>query len=107
MENLWHYLDDFILCGAADSEQCQLDLGMLIDICRHLGVPLAMEKLEGPTVRLIFLGIVIDTIAGKVKASPGEVEKVVQLVREWLHKKRCTKRAGQLQHAATVVRSAI
>jgi len=67
VENLWHYLDNFILCGAADLEQCQLDLGMLIDICQHLGAPLAMEKLEGPTVCLIFLGIVIDTSAGELR----------------------------------------
>ena len=82
---------------------------MLIDICQHLGVPLAMEKLEGPRVCLIFLGIVIDTSAGELKLPQEKLRRLCQLVREWLHKKWCTKRellsiAGQLQHAATVVR---
>jgi len=82
---------------------------MLIDICQHLGVPLAMEKLESPTVCLIFLGIVIDTRAGELRLPQEKLRRLCQLVREWLHKKWCTKRellsiAGQLQHAATVVR---
>ena len=68
-----------------------------------------MEKLEGPTVCLIFLGIVIDTIAAELRLPQEKLRRLCQLVREWLHKKRCTKRellsiAGQLQHAATVVR---
>lgn len=35
---------------------CHLDLESLIAIRQHLGVPLALEKVEGPTVRLFFFG---------------------------------------------------
>ena len=66
VQHLWHYLDDFVICGEPDSEQCHLDLESLIAICNHLGVPLALEKVEGPTVCLVFLGILIDTNAGEL-----------------------------------------
>ena len=37
-------MDDYITCGPAGSDECLLNLQMLIDICKHLGVPLAEEK---------------------------------------------------------------
>ncbi len=39
-------------------------------MAHRLGVPLAVEKEEGPTFRLTFLGIQIDTVEGVL--SPGE-----------------------------------
>ena len=64
VQQLWHYLDDYITCGAPESDECQLNLQMLVDVCRYLGIPLAEEKLEGPTTCLVFLGILTDTIRG-------------------------------------------
>ena len=109
VQHLWHYLDDFIICGEPDSEQCHLDLESLIAICNHLGVPLALEKVEGPTVCLVFLGILIDTNAGELRLPREKLNRLCHLIREWLQKKRCTKRellsiAGQLQHVATIVK---
>ena len=46
VKQLWHYLDDYITCGTPDSYECQLNLQMLVDVCRHLGIPLAEDKLE-------------------------------------------------------------
>ena len=109
VQHLWHYLDDFIICGEPDSEQCHLELESLMAICKHLGVPLALEKVEGPTVCLVFLGILIDTIAGELRLPREKLNRLCHLTSEWLWKKRCTKRellsiAGQLQHAATIVK---
>ena len=109
VEMLWHYLDDFITCGPAGSEECFINLQMLIDICKHLGVPLAEEKLERPTTALVFLGILIDTIRGELRLPVEKLERLRTQIKAWLPKERCTKRellsiAGQLQHAATVVR---
>ena len=55
-EWLWHYLDNFITCGAADSDECKLNLQMLLDICNHLGVPIAQEKVEGPSTCTVIPG---------------------------------------------------
>ena len=108
VQYLWHYLDDYITCGAPESDECQFNLQLLIDICRHLGIPLAEEKLEGPTTCLVFLGILIDTVRGELRLPQYKLDRLREQIGEWLQKKRCTKKellsiAGQLQHAATVV----
>ena len=36
VQHLWHSLDDFITCGAADSEECALNLQLLQDITINL-----------------------------------------------------------------------
>ena len=109
VEYLWHYLDDFITCGAAGSEECRLHLQILLDICKRLGVPIAEEKVDGPTACLVLWGIIIDTIRGELRLPLDKLTRLRDRINEWLQKKRCTKRdllslAGQLQHAATVVR---
>ena len=40
---------------------CANNLTVIKDICSLLGVPLALEKIEGPTHCLTFLGITLDT----------------------------------------------
>ena len=55
--NLIHYLDDFLTMGPPDSPICQKNLDTFVQLCRDLGVPLAAEKIEGPSTSLTFLGI--------------------------------------------------
>ena len=56
---LIHYLDDFLTMGPPSSPTYQRNLDTL---CNYLGVPLALEKVEGPSTALPFLGIELDTI---------------------------------------------
>lgn len=51
-----HYLDDFMTMGRAASVTCGENLNIIKDVCAHLGIPLALEKLEGPTKSLTFFG---------------------------------------------------
>ena len=44
-----HYLDDFLTMGPAHLNKCQDNLTIIQQLCSDLGVPLAQEKLEGPT----------------------------------------------------------
>ena len=61
-EDGWiHYLDDFLLFGAPGSLQCAESLKKALDTCVSLGVPVAPKKTEGPSTKLVFLGIVLDT----------------------------------------------
>ena len=55
-----HYLDFFII-GAPASEECGLAVKSLVKVFGDLGLPIAKSKLEGPTTKLSFLGIKIDT----------------------------------------------
>ena len=44
---LIHYLDDFLTMGPPSSLTCRQNLDTIIQLCNHLGVPLALEKVEG------------------------------------------------------------
>ena len=55
------YLDDFLLLGSPDSSICQHNLDIFTQVCEELDIPLATEKVEGPSTSLNFLGILLDT----------------------------------------------
>lgn len=88
---------------------CQHSLDSIQRICKDLGVPLALEKLEGPSTILLFLGIVLYAIKMETRLPKDKLQRMRILVREWLTKKKATKReilslVGLLQHATKVVR---
>lgn len=96
------------MCGLAGSDECRLNLNLLTDICKHLGVPLEEEKMEDQTTSIVFLEIVIDSVRGELRLPLEKLDRLCGQIKRWLQRKRCTKRellliAGQLQHAATVV----
>ena len=62
VSHLWHYLDDYLTAGAADSEECQRNCQIIASICELLGIPLAEDKCEGPRTHLEYLGFLLDTI---------------------------------------------
>ena len=62
-----HYLDDFLLLGPPGSAECAQALVTTLRICDKLGVPIAAEKVEGPTRCLPFLGIEMDTSAWQLR----------------------------------------
>ena len=51
-----HYLDDFLTIGAPGSSTCKENLDTIQLVCEWLGIPLALEKVEGPSTSLNFLG---------------------------------------------------
>ena len=57
-----HYLDDFLVLEQPESDECKEALSLLQEICQRLGIPLAPEKILGPSTVLEFLGIIIDTV---------------------------------------------
>ena len=65
-----HHLDDFLIIGPPLSDGCSQSLSQCKNLCSHLGVPLAPSKIVGPTTRLVFLGIELDTVAMEANA-PG------------------------------------
>ena len=68
-----------------------------------------MDKVEGPTAYLTFLGIEIDTTAGILRLPRDKLNQIHNLLEQWAGKKVCTRRElesliGTLQHACKVVR---
>ena len=80
----------------------------MIKICKDLGVPLAIDKVEGPSSSLPFLGIMLDTNMVEAQLPLGKLNRTFSLVTAWLNKKKTTKRdmlslVGSLQHTSEVV----
>ena len=109
VKNVYHYLDDFIILGHPNSTECSQGLAILKHTCEELGLPLAVEKCEGPSTRLTFLGIIIDTVRMELQLPLDKIERLSLLLNQMTNRNSATKKelqslAGCLQHAATVVK---
>ena len=63
VENILHYIDDFLFVGPPASEHCLITLCTAIETCTKLGFPVAPFKVSCPATVLTFLGIELDTVA--------------------------------------------
>ena len=87
-----HYLDDYLLVRPADSDQCHRQMESMLSLCTRLGIPVATNKLEGPTTCLTFLGIQINSIKQELSLPPSNLQELEALTLLWLAKKKCIKR---------------
>ena len=104
-----HYLDDFIIVGPPDAPQCQEWLAILEHECRKLGVPIAAHKRDGPTTRLVYLGIEIDTVMSQLRLPREKLQHLQSLLQDWGDRKACSRKeleslVGLLNHACKVIR---
>ena len=104
-----HYLDDFVILGPADSDQCQHHLLAGLEVCSKLGFPVVEEKTFGPATTLTLLGIETDSVVGELRLPLDKLTKLRLLVAKWRSRKACTKRelqslADHLNHACKVVK---
>ncbi|KAM4652048.1 uncharacterized protein O3C94_014383, partial [Discoglossus pictus] len=60
LHSVVHYLDDFLFVGSADSADCLSLMQGFKDLAEEFGIPLAVDKSEGPCQVLSFLGIEVD-----------------------------------------------
>ena len=56
-----HYLDDYFMVGPPDSLVCSSARDITLSLCESLGMPVATNKVEGPSSTQMFLGIEIDS----------------------------------------------
>ena len=109
VQRIEHYLDNFIVLGPPVQPTCQRDLDILMSTCAELKVPLAEGKREGPSTKLTFLGIEVDTDTGHLRLPTEKLDRLKGILREWRDRKVCTRRElesliGSLNHACKVVR---
>ena len=105
---LIHYLDDHFLANVS-RETCQANMDTFLHICSKLGVPIADDKLEGPSMCLTYLGIEIDTVSMTVRLPAEKLSKLKSMVLEWAGRRKCRKRdllslIGFLAFACKVVK---
>lgn len=102
------YIDDFFL-AAPSYEECKYWMLILLRLIRKLGFNISYKKVVGPTQRITFLGITIDTASSTLTLSE---EKIVRLRRQLLKfssRNRATKQqlqslAGSLNYACQAIR---
>ena len=104
-----HYLDDFLTLGPPDTLTCSHNLQVIQGICQHLCVPMALEKVEGPSESLTFLGILLDTENMEARLPHDKLQRIRSQVATWLGRWKAKKRqilslVGLLQHATKVVK---
>ena len=87
-----HYLDDFLFIGAPNTEECKQALECALSTCAILGIPVATQKVEGPSTCLSFLGIELDTQALQLRLPAEKLRRLQALIKSWQGKKTCLKR---------------
>jgi len=85
---LIHHLDNYLTMGPPNSETCQQNMDTFIPLCADLGVPLALDKLEGPSTSLSFLGITLDTERMEIRLPDDKLTIIQQLLTTWLPRKK-------------------
>ena len=88
---------------------CKQILDTFMHLCDNLGIPLASEKIEGPSRSFSFLGITLDTANMEIRLPHDKLLRIQVALTKWSKKKNATKReilslVGLLQHATKVVR---
>ena len=103
-----HYLDDYSTTGPPTSTVCQCNEDKFISLCTELEVPLATDKLEGPSIPLSFLGIILDTSRMEIKLSEDKLARMQELLKTWLPRRKVKREIFSLvctlHHATKVVR---
>ena len=104
-----HYLDDFLVVGAPGSEECTQAVKIVLRVFAFLGLPVAEDKLEGPSTVLSFLGLEIDTLAMELRLPAEKLRDLQVLILSWCSRRSASKRdleslIGSLNHACSVVR---
>lgn len=89
-----HYVDDFLfVVNFAENKSFSFSaasdlLRDALALCKKLGVPMAPDKIEGPTQCLIFLGIQIDSISLMASLPQERMDEIHRLMVDWKSKEK-------------------
>ena len=86
VETVFHYLDDFLIVSPLGSRRCGDDLHKLETLFNRLRVPIAPEKLAGPSTVLTFLGVELDTRALILCLPDEKLRELKSLLVTWIGK---------------------
>jgi hypothetical protein len=87
---VFSYLDDYIFCEAGppavDGGFAPLEI--FVELCKYLRIPLAEDKTVGPSTRIVFLGLEIDSDAMLIRCPIDKVEAAAKKLRRFIGLKR-------------------
>ena len=101
-------MNDFLNLCTHDSPVYAKNLQVIKDTCSRLNIPLALEKIEGPSQSLTFSRITLDITLMQALLPDNKLNQLRNEVAAWLFCKKEVKRLilsiGLLQHATKAVR---
>ena len=105
---LLHYLDDYFTLGPHASPVCTHSLHAIQQVAIDTGIPLAPEKIEGPTTCLTFLGIELNSLQMTARLPSDKLSDLLNIIRVWANKKQCKRKElesliGKHSHACYIV----
>ena len=109
IEHMHHYIDDFFIL-ARTKEECTKYMSQVVELFKALGLPVAMDKLEGPLLAMLFLGIIFDSQRMELKLSDERLKDLTTMLNDWLGRTHASRTqlqslCGVLNFAAKVVRA--
>ena len=102
------YVDDFLDIATANQAQAQHHHDLILALFRYLHVPVAPEKVEGPSTSLTFLGIELDTVHLEMRLPHDKKDEILATVHRILSSNRVNKRklasvVGKLSFASRAI----
>ena len=102
------YLDDFLIVSKS-KDAAGTDILKAITILRRLGFSIAYRKVEGPSQKLVFLGIEINSVSQTLHLPAEKIANLSSLLKQFLERPRASQRqlqslAGKLSWASCVIR---
>ena len=102
-----HYLDDFMF-GAASQVVGSRNLYKFMQVCKEIGIPLALDKTFQPATTMSFLGFEIDTVKKEIRLPADKLERCKIEILDLIGKKKTRLRKlqsviGLLNFACEVV----
>ena len=79
-----NYLDDFLFVALLQY-LCNNQVRTFLEVCEQIKFPVAMEKTFWGTTRLVFLGLLIDTISQTVSVPIDKIVKAIDMVQNVLN----------------------
>ena len=77
-----HYVDDFMIL-LHDLAVAKAKLTHVLAVFAELGIPVSLNKLEGPTTIMVFLGIVFDTEAMTIRLDDERLTAIHTELSQW------------------------
>ena len=94
IQNSLHLLDDFLIVPPSAS-LCHKQLYIFLRLCGYLGIPIAPEKICGPSTIFSFVGIELDTVQSQARLSQDKLINCTQLKKAPHHRIRLADQAKE------------
>ena len=103
---IYHYMDDFICVSTLQTALAEYDI--TLKMFEQLNIALSKDKLQAPTTRIEFLGLIIDTQLMQVQLPEDKLIRYRTELAQWRHKHTATRPEvqsllGKLVHASRAI----